>query len=51
MRFPTVFDDAQGHVWLTSRDGLFRLAEGEFRPVLSADINNGWDDLLALSGS
>jgi len=39
MRFPTVFDDAQGHVWLTSRDGLFRLAEGEFRPVLSADIN------------
>jgi ligand-binding sensor domain-containing protein len=37
-RFPTVFDDAHGNVWLTSRDGLFRLTNGEFRPVLSADV-------------
>jgi ligand-binding sensor domain-containing protein len=39
MRYPTVFDDAHGGVWLTSRDGLFRFADGEFRPAVSRIVN------------
>jgi len=40
MRYPTVFEDTQGGVWLTSRDGLFRFADGEFRPAVPAAIGN-----------
>ena len=50
MRSPTVFEDRQGGVWLTSRDGLFRLADGEFRPALPSAIGNRFGTVFCLCG-
>ena len=48
MRYPTVYEDTQGGVWLTSRDGLFRFADGEFRPAVSSAIGNRFGNAYCL---